>query len=345
MSNPMKLGYGTYAMQKLDVYEALPRLRALGYEAIEIMGEEGWATAPDLMDRDDRKRLAGTIRDLGFDLSAVMALLPLCEEGAGRPALLERFRAICGLARDLWLDDGPAVLSSPPANPHPPWDGGRERIAASLLELADIAREHGVILAAEPHVGGALDAPEKAVWLMERTDHPALRINFDISHFHVQGMDLRHSVDLCLPHAAHIHVKDGYLDGDGNVVFQLPGEGSLDLGEYFRLVVAHRTDIAVTAEVSAMIWKLSRLRSLGRGGTLLRRPCGSEGLARLTSHDAVIRPIAREDLEDCARLFVEVFAEPPYRESWSVSSGATSTWTGSGGSTPSTACSRWKARR
>ena len=255
-TSAMKLGYGTYAMQKLDVYEALPRLRAMGYQAIEIMGEEGWATAPPLLDREARKRLAGTIRDLGFDLSAVMALLPLCEEGSGRPAMLERFRAICGLARDLWLDDGPAVFSSPPAGSHPPWDGGRERIAASLLELADIAREHGVILAAEPHVGGALDSPEKAVWLMERTDHPALRINFDISHFHVQGMDLRHSVDLCLPHAVHIHVKDGYIDGDGKVVFQLPGEGSLDLGEYFRLLAEHGTDIAVTAEVSAMIWKL-----------------------------------------------------------------------------------------
>ena len=32
----------------------------------------------------------------------------------------------------------------------------------------------------------------------------------------------------------------------------------------------------------------------------------------------MIRPIAREDLEDCARLFREVFAEPPYRESWSA---------------------------
>ena len=32
----------------------------------------------------------------------------------------------------------------------------------------------------------------------------------------------------------------------------------------------------------------------------------------------MIRPIAREDLEDCARLFAEVFAEAPYRESWSV---------------------------
>lgn len=32
----------------------------------------------------------------------------------------------------------------------------------------------------------------------------------------------------------------------------------------------------------------------------------------------MIRPIAQEDLEDCARLFREVFAEPPYRESWSA---------------------------
>ena len=36
------------------------------------------------------------------------------------------------------------------------------------------------------------------------------------------------------------------------------------------------------------------------------------------SPEPVIRPIVREDLEDCARLFVQVFAEPPYRESWSV---------------------------
>ena len=35
-----------------------------------------------------------------------------------------------------------------------------------------------------------------------------------------------------------------------------PGEGSLALGEYFRLLAQHGTDIAVTAEVSAMIWKL-----------------------------------------------------------------------------------------
>lgn len=253
--NSIKIGYGTYAMRDLDLYEALPRLRAIGYQAVEVMGEEGWSTSPALMDLEDRKRLAGTICDLGLDLSAVMALLPLCERGEGRSAILEKFRSICILARDLWLKDGPAVLSSPLGGSNPSWDGGFEQIAASLLELAAIAYEHGVVLAAEPHVGSALDSPEKAVLLMKRTDHPALRINFDISHFHVQRMEIRRCINLCLPYAVHIHVKDGHIDGAGKVVFQLPGEGSLDLVEYFCRLAEHGTDISVTAEVSAMIWR------------------------------------------------------------------------------------------
>lgn len=46
---------------------------------------------------------------------------------------------------------------------------------------------------------------------MQQTDHSHLRLNFDYSHFFVQGMDLQHCVDLCLPYAAHIHVKDGTM--------------------------------------------------------------------------------------------------------------------------------------
>lgn len=249
------LGYGTYALREVDVYQALPRLRAIGYRAVEIMGESGWTTAPAVLDRDGRAKLAGAMRDLGLDLSAVMAMMPMCAEGERRRAVLEEFRAVCGLARDLCPDAGPAVVSSPLSGRQPPWDEGRERIAADLIECAGIAREHGVILAVEPHVGSALDSPEKAAWLMERTDHPALRLNFDVSHYHVQGMDLRRCVDLCLPHAAHVHVKDGYRDDRGAVVFQLPGEGSLDLRAYFRLLADRGAAVPVTAEVSAMIWK------------------------------------------------------------------------------------------
>ncbi|MYD93425.1 MAG: sugar phosphate isomerase/epimerase [Chloroflexi bacterium] len=251
----IKLGAGTYAFRDVDVFEVLPRVRRIGFEAIEILAGEGWPTDPARLNRDDRAALSSAIRDQGFDSPALMALLPLCEEGGGQQAVEAEFRAVCQLARDLSFSDAPAVLSSPIGHQGPPWDSGRARIADRLCELADIAQEHGVVLAAEPHVGNPLDSPEKAVWLMQQTNHPALRLNFDMSHFHVQKMDLRLCIQACLPYAVHIHVKDGYIDAEGEVVFQLPGQGSLDLAAYFRILAEHDSTIPVTAEVSAMIWR------------------------------------------------------------------------------------------
>ena len=37
----LKLGYGTYGMHGLDVFEAVPRLRDIGYEAVEICVRDG----------------------------------------------------------------------------------------------------------------------------------------------------------------------------------------------------------------------------------------------------------------------------------------------------------------
>ena len=41
---------------------------------------------------------------------------------------------------------------------------------------------------------------------------------------------------------------------DGAVTFLLPGEGSLDLNEYFKTLLDAGTEVPVGAEVSAMIW-------------------------------------------------------------------------------------------
>ena len=252
----IKLGYSTYAMRDIDVYEVLPRLRSIGYEALEIMGQDGWATAPAAMNSEERKRMSGTVQELGLELSAIMSPLTFYDEVGDRPTVVEQFRAICDLANDLWFEDSPPVVSSPLSGSNLRWERDHEWIVQHLVDILEIACDEGVILAAEPHVGSVLDTPEKAVRLIEILGHPSLRLNFDISHFHVQGIGLRRCIDLCLPYAAHIHVKDGYLD-DGRVVFQLPGEGSLDLREYFRLLVERGVNCPVIAEVSAMLWRRS----------------------------------------------------------------------------------------
>ena len=109
----IKLGAGTYAFRDVDVFEALPRLRRIGFEAIEILAGEGWPTAPALLNRDDRSALSNAIRDEGFDSPALMALLPLCEEGHGAQAVEAEFRAVCQLARDLSFSDAPRSSARP----------------------------------------------------------------------------------------------------------------------------------------------------------------------------------------------------------------------------------------
>ena len=207
----MKLGYSTYAMQRLDIFEALPRTRSIGYDALEIAVGDDWPTAPRKLDAAARQKLVNLLKGLGFPPPALFGPVPTCAQGDARQAMLGHFVEICTLARDLNFGSEPAVVTSTLSGRQLDWDTEKETVAKDLLELADLAAGANTILAIEPHVGGAFETPKKAAWLMQQTHHSHLRLNFDYSHFFVQGMDLQHCVDLCLPYAAHIHVKDGTM--------------------------------------------------------------------------------------------------------------------------------------
>jgi len=251
----MKLGYGTYAMQGLNIFEALPRLREIGYEAIEISTGDDWHTAPHKLDSASREKLVKTLRDLGFESPVTMALLPICTQGEERPAILEKFDAACVLAKDLNYSDGPGILVSTLGGIKGNWDDVKNTMADLLVELGDRAAKHNVILATEPHAGQLVDTPQKVDWIMKKTNHSHVKVNFDMSHFHVDGIDLQSSVDLCAPYTVSTHIKDGRRV-DGKVQYQLPGEGTLDLVEYFKLCAAAGITVPITVEVTGQIWKM-----------------------------------------------------------------------------------------
>ncbi|MEE2659314.1 MAG: sugar phosphate isomerase/epimerase family protein [Candidatus Latescibacterota bacterium] len=250
----MKLYYSTYGMKQLDIFNALPRLRDMGFEGMEIAVSPGWPTEPAAMDTSARLRLAELLRELEFPTPAIMALLSPCVEGDDRARQLDQFRATFKLARDLRIDDSPLVISTTLGHPKPAWEQGKERIAELVIEVADMAATYDVIVAVEPHAGGDFETPEKAAWLMERTEHEHLGLNFDYSHFWVEGIDLQHSIDLNLPYAVHNHIKDGYRDDEGKVRYLLPGDGELDVGVYFRAVVDAGWDSYFCPEVTGQIW-------------------------------------------------------------------------------------------
>ncbi len=249
----IKLGYSTYATQNLDVFEALPRIRAIGYEAIELAVGDDWPTAPHKLDAPTRARLVDVLRHLDLPPPVLFGQVSTCARGDERTAMRARFVSYCRLSQDLNYGTDPGVVTTTVSGPSSDWESTRQQIADDLVDLADLAADNNTTLAVEPHVGCAFDTPEKAVWMMERTGHSHLRLHFDHSHFHVCDIDLQHAADLCLPHTVHIHIKDGYMEED-KVTFLLPGDGTLDLVDYFAVLGRFGVDLPVCAEVSAMIW-------------------------------------------------------------------------------------------
>ncbi|MCJ8328577.1 MAG: sugar phosphate isomerase/epimerase [Lentisphaeria bacterium] len=242
----IKIGYGTYGMRDEDVFTALPRLREMGYEAIELMVTDGWPTAPSELDAADRTRLVTLFQELGFPP-------PIFLGTAKGDDPLDGFKTACELANDLNFGDDPAVICSMPPG-HWDWEKSKMEIRDILLVWADEAAKHNVLLAIEPHIGMAIDTPDKADWLMRDANHPHLKLNFDYSHFYLMDIDLQHSIDLCMPHAAHMHIKDGnMLEGD-QFEFLLPGAGDMDLNVFCNAIDATGTTLPVVVEVSGMVW-------------------------------------------------------------------------------------------
>ena len=112
------------------------------------------------------------------------------------------------------------------------------------------ARE--VVLAIEPHVGDGLSTPERSLWLIEEVNSPNLKLNFDISHFEIQGMPTAEVVQLLAPHSVHTHVKDqrGLVP---DFEFLIPGEGPFDFVRYLKLMRQVGYSGYITAEVSMQV--------------------------------------------------------------------------------------------
>ena len=192
------------------------------------------------------------LQGAGFPPPVIMHLIHLCAADEDADAKASLLADTCRLARHLsWKRGRP--WSPPRSAPRPDPGTSRRSGGARLRRYAEVVTEENCILAVEPHVGQELDTPHKARWLMDAVDHPRVRLNFDYSHYLVQGIELQQSLDLTAGYSVHTHIKDGRMV-DGKVQFALPGDDRLDLVAYLRSVRAAGLDVPITVEVSAQIW-------------------------------------------------------------------------------------------
>jgi sugar phosphate isomerase/epimerase len=244
------LGYSTYALKMVDPFDAVRLIKDVGYDALEVCAAEGWPSAPDHFTASQQSELGKLSQDLGFSSPILFALIDVCAPQSDRMEMLELTKKKFEMIQRMHYDDSRMLITTTPGHSAPPWESGKEQIRDAFLSLADMAAENDIIVAIEAHAGTDFEAPEKAVWMMEQTKHPNLKLDLDISHFVVEGSEMVHSVDLCAPHSAMVHIKDGEKV-DGQVEFCLPGDGGIDIPGFLTALRANGLeDMPVFAEVS-----------------------------------------------------------------------------------------------
>lgn len=274
----MRIGYNTWSMAKVPYEQFIPGLAEIGYTAIIVsvvpgygIGGERVPNAGDLsgLTRDDRRRIKEAFEQRGLELPSIVGNQPVIEDD---PEKSRAYRQRLRETIDFCVEVAPRGQAVPTLNTG---SGGRPgdldahkaQLVDRLGELARYGGERGVVVCVEPHVGAAIDTPERSEWLVQAVNSPYLKLDFDVSHFEVVGIPLEASVPPLAPLAGAVEIKDQnfrYLDEPGaqpdvfppgwriegnglgratapngrpvEFQFLLGGEGDFDLPKYLRMM-------------------------------------------------------------------------------------------------------------
>jgi sugar phosphate isomerase/epimerase len=251
-SAAVSLGFSLYGMKDIPLTEAIRSCAAIGYDGVELCLFPGWSE-PDQLPPALRREIGSLLHSTNLALSALMENIYLLDRDMPRQIGLERIRKAAALGHD--LSPSPprieSVLGGKPAD----WENGKHQMAERLGQWADQAHSGQAVLCIKAHVGGAVDTPDKLLWLYRQVNQPALKLTYDYSHFQVAGLALEPTLREIIPYCAFIHVKDAEGNSE-HPRFLLPGEGTTDYAAYFRLLRETGYSGPVVAEVSAQLQHL-----------------------------------------------------------------------------------------
>ena len=247
----MKLGFSAWAMREWPVDRQIAIVRDAGYAGICLVSGAEFPLDAARAQTEDAARVREAARQADLEITAVAGHADLL--GPDPQASLARVKATLDFA---------AALAEPGSAPPPvicmgfgtpdTYLSDRDKLVERFGELATHAARHGGVIALEPHVGQAMDLPEKIVWLMQAVNSPHFRLNFDNSHFEVMGRDLDEYVPVLAPYAVHTDLKDQRGRAPDHE-FLVPGEGDFSYARYLRAMQRVGYQGFVTVEISVMV--------------------------------------------------------------------------------------------
>lgn len=246
------LGFSLYGMRSLALSDALAACASIGYDAVELPVMPDWPGDSARLSSDARREFVAKLSQHGLRLSALMQNLPALGEDAQHAANIERFKRACELANDLKQGSHVPLIETVLGGKAGQFEAVKHSLASRLKDWVKTAQAAKITLAVKAHVNNTIQSPEQLLWLLEQVGSPYLTAVYDYSHFQLQSLKLAQTLKQLLPRTAFIHVKDTG-QAQGGQGFLLPGEGSIDYGEYFRLLAASNYGGDVVVEVSAQV--------------------------------------------------------------------------------------------
>lgn len=237
----------------MPLADVLRELDRVGYDGVEIATNVNWTGSLETLDAAARREVGHILRDTGLELSALVSghRNQVAERDAFVKAI-ERYQRELDLALE-WATPGVVpAMDVAVGGRSAEWESLKPLIVERVGETVALSAERGITVALEPHVGQAIDTPAKMLWVIEQVGSPHCRVNFDISHFNVQGMPPDETVPLMVPYTAHVHIKDerGLYP---NHQYLIPGEGEFDYVHYLRLMHRYGYTGHISPEISVMV--------------------------------------------------------------------------------------------
>ena len=225
----ISLHVGPYMDRSFEAF--FPKVRAWGYEAVELCG---WRGAENVAGPGIKETLK-ILEDTELELHCISAQTGF---GSEDDAPLRHTRDCIDVASEL---DCPVIATStgsyvPDADRHATWD----RVVRDITAAVEYASDRQVIMAIEPHFDCIVFTWESALKLMTEIDSPYFRINCDTAHWHACGLDDEVAVEKLKDYIVNVHLKDYAFikpplsDGIFEDIFRgnALGDGEFDLGRH-----------------------------------------------------------------------------------------------------------------
>ena len=214
-SMPTPLAGHTNSYHTYSFDEALAGIAEAGYKGVELSAVPGWTDHVDL-----DAPTAGVRSKLdSYGLTAVSL--------SGHSDLTTKDGLAHGIKAVNWAADYGLPIVNTAIGGHWSEDENQGAFMENIGELADAAKEAGVVVALEIHgdimASGALTVP-----LMESIGRDEIRVNYDTANCEFYGdVAAVDDIPAIAPYLAHVHLKDK-VGGARVWDFPAPGEGHIE---------------------------------------------------------------------------------------------------------------------